>query len=334
MHNKAKSVTIFDVADLAGVSKSTVSLVLTQSKKVSDKSKQKVLKAIDELGYVYNRDAAAMRSKRSNLIAVVINDLTDPVMAQLATELELILNNEGFQAIIVSSNNNVEQQTQAINKLKEYNAAGFIICPVTNTCTQWLDTLSSQHSVVTLMQELAFSNAPCVLPDYKKASHIVSMHLLSQGVTNIAFIGSNLQLSSCLTLQHGFNTACAQHSISPLNAIECGENSALSAKNAFAQAYKSTPAINAIVCANDIIAHGVLTSINTLNLAANQRIKVVSCQQVKNSALLDDTLTSAAISTHEIAKRCLLVLQELLQNTAPPVKTLVNVNLQIKESSQ
>ena len=78
MHNKAKSVTIFDVADLAGVSKSTVSLVLTQSKKVSDKSKQKVLKAIDELGYVYNRDAAAMRSKRSNLIAVVIDDLTDP----------------------------------------------------------------------------------------------------------------------------------------------------------------------------------------------------------------------------------------------------------------
>ena len=135
MHNKAKSVTIFDVADLAGVSKSTVSLVLTQSKKVSDKSKQKVLKAIDELGYVYNRDAAAMRSKRSNLIAVVINDLTDPVMAQLANELELTLNNEGFQAVIVSSNNNVEQQTQAINKLKEYNAAGFIICPVTNTCT-------------------------------------------------------------------------------------------------------------------------------------------------------------------------------------------------------
>ncbi len=88
------------------------------------------------------------------------------------------------------------------------------------------------------------------------------------------------------------------------------------------------------MCANDIIAHGVLASINTLNLAANQRIKVVSCQQVKNSALLDDTLTSVAISTHEIAKRCLLVLQELLQNTAPPVKTLVNVNLQIKESSQ
>jgi len=52
MHNKAKSVTIFDVAERAGVSKSTVSLVLTQSDKVGNKSKQKILKAIDELGYV------------------------------------------------------------------------------------------------------------------------------------------------------------------------------------------------------------------------------------------------------------------------------------------
>ncbi|WP_273050600.1 LacI family DNA-binding transcriptional regulator, partial [Pseudoalteromonas sp.] len=81
MHNKTKSVTIFDVADLAGVSKSTVSLVLTQSDKVSDKSKQKVLKAIDALGYVYNRDAAAMRSRRSNLVAIIINNLNDPYMA-------------------------------------------------------------------------------------------------------------------------------------------------------------------------------------------------------------------------------------------------------------
>ncbi len=71
MHNKAKSVTIFDVAERAGVSKSTVSLVLTKSDKVGNKSKQKILKAIDELGYVYNRDdAAAMRSKRSNLVAM------------------------------------------------------------------------------------------------------------------------------------------------------------------------------------------------------------------------------------------------------------------------
>ncbi|MEI8618993.1 LacI family DNA-binding transcriptional regulator [Pseudoalteromonas sp. B193] len=130
MHNKAKSVTIFDVAERAGVSKSTVSLVLTQSDKVGNKSKQKILKAIDELGYVYNRDAAAMRSKRSNLVAIVINDLTNPAMAHLATSLQLLLNDNGLQAMIVSSNNSLELQANAVKNLKEYNAAAFIICPL------------------------------------------------------------------------------------------------------------------------------------------------------------------------------------------------------------
>ncbi|MEM6510858.1 MAG: LacI family DNA-binding transcriptional regulator, partial [Pseudomonadota bacterium] len=65
MKKSTGKVTIWDVAEQAQVSKSTVSLVLTNSDKVSKKSKEKVLAAIDKLGYVYNRDAAALRSKRS-----------------------------------------------------------------------------------------------------------------------------------------------------------------------------------------------------------------------------------------------------------------------------
>ena len=331
MYNKAKSVTIFDVAERAGVSKSTVSLVLTQSDKVGNASKQKILKAIDELGYVYNRDAAAMRSKRSNLVAIVINDLTNPTMAQLATSLQLLLNESGLQAMIVSSNNSLELQANAVKNLKEYNAAAFIICPVANTCAQWLDTLSAQHKVITLMSEVPFSAAPCILPDYKKASHVASMHLLAQGVTDIAFIGSELTLSDSQALQSGFNTACAQHSIAPFAPIHCEVNTVHSAKHAFIEAYKHHPVLNAVVCANDIIAQGVIAAINSLT---HHFIKVVSCHHIPNSAVIDNNLTTVAISTTDIAKRCLLILQELLQNTAPPVKTLVNVNLQIRDSSQ
>jgi len=84
-------------------------------------------------------------------------------------------------------------------------------------------------------------------------------------------------------------------------------------------------------CANDIIAQGVIAAINSLT---HHCIKVVSCHHIPNSAVINDHLTTVAISTTDIAKRCLLILQELLQNTAPPVKTLVNVNLQIRDSSQ
>lgn len=324
MPNKAKSVTIFDVAHLAGVSKSTVSLVLTQSNKVADKSKQKVLQAIDELGYVYNRDAAAMRSGRSNLVAVVIDDSTNPLMALLAKNIEQVLSEAFFQAIIVSSNNSVERQTQLINNLKEYKVAAFIMCPVANTCAQWIDNLAATHPVISLMHEVPYSSAPCVLPDYTKASHIVTLQLINESPKNILFMGD--ESLSTEDLLSGFNSACKKHNIIPEPAITCTKNTSLHAKQVFNNTLLNKPSIDAVVCANNIIAHGVLAA------APHLLNSIVSCQHVPVHTGLGYTFTCANINTQELAKRSILVLQEQLQNNTTPVKTLVNVNLQIRET--
>lgn len=324
MPNKAKSVTIYDVAHLAGVSKSTVSLVLTQSSKVAAKSKQKVLNAIDELGYVYNRDAAAMRSGRSNLVAVVIDDLTNPLMAELAAHLEQQLNSAHFQTIIVSSNNSVERQTHTINNLKEYNVAAFIVCPVANTCAQWLDKLASHYNVITLMHEVPYSAAPCVLPDYNKAGHLATSALLTNTPNTLIFIGDNSQTSKAQAA--GFISACEQKKVTEYCVITHAENSALQAKQLFNETLVNQPHISAVVCANDIIAHGVLAA------APHLLNSIVSCQHVPVHTGLGYTFTCAVLNTQEIAKRSLLVLQEQLQNNTAPVKTLVNVNLQIRET--
>lgn len=324
MPNKAKSVTIYDVAHLAGVSKSTVSLVLTQSSKVAAKSKQKVLNAIDELGYVYNRDAAAMRSGRSNLVAVVIDDLTNPLMAELAAHLEQQLNSAHFQTIIVSSNNSVECQTNTINNLKEYNVAAFIVCPVANSCAQWLDKLASHYNVITLMREVPYSAAPCVLPDYNKAGHLVTSTLLTNTPNTVIFIGDNSQTSKAQAA--GFISACEQKKVTEYCVITHAENSVLQAKQLFKETLVNQPHISAVVCANDIIAHGVLAA------AAHLLTSIVSCQHVPVHTGLGYTFTCAVLNTQEVAKRSLLVLQEQLQNNTAPVKTLVNVNLQIRET--
>ncbi|XQF94328.1 hypothetical protein ACOBV9_19390 (plasmid) [Pseudoalteromonas espejiana] len=79
------------------------------------------------------------------------------------------------------------------------------------------------------------------------------------------------------------------------------------------------------MCANDIIAHGVIAA------AAHLLNSIVSCQHVPVHTA-SYTFTCAVLNTQEIAKRSLLVLQEQLQNNTAPVKTLVNVNLQIRET--
>jgi len=137
----SKSVTVHDVARAAGVSKSTVSLVLTGSKKVSDKAKLKVEQAINDTGYVYNRDAASMRSRKSNLVAIVINDLTNPYSAQLAVGLEQQIRKMGLFSMLVNSGEDVETQNQLVRNLKEYNVAAFIMCPAPGTTAEWTNQL-------------------------------------------------------------------------------------------------------------------------------------------------------------------------------------------------
>ena len=76
-------VTIIEIADAAGVSKSTVSLVLTGRGSVKPETRQQVLQTMDRLGYVYNRQAGQLRAGSSNTIAVVINALMNPFFAEI-----------------------------------------------------------------------------------------------------------------------------------------------------------------------------------------------------------------------------------------------------------
>lgn len=91
-----KRVTLTDVARAAGVSKSTVSLVLNDSSLIKKETQQKVQQAIEQLGYVYNRFAANLRSQKSLTIGVVIDDLINPFFAEFTMGLEMTLAEHGF----------------------------------------------------------------------------------------------------------------------------------------------------------------------------------------------------------------------------------------------
>jgi len=335
MKNKAQNITIFDVAKEAQVSKSTVSLVLTQSDKVSDKSKQKVLLAIDKLGYVYNRDAAALRSRRSNMVALIINDLTNPYSAQLAVGLEHHIHALGMLPILVNTDEDVNRQSQVVKTLKEYNVAAFIMCPAPGTNQKWIDELiNSGFPVINIMREVPFCNAPTILPDNKKGTHLATMHIISQGITELAFIGGNTDISDYHERLSGFKSALAHFAIDDEKPIITAFPNRQGGREAFNKLYQQTPDIQAIICFNDVIAYGVIEAIRQHGLIPGQDIKVVGFDDLEDSRLMSPSLSSVNISADEIGKRTCQALRELLAQSTPAVRTLVDVTLNIRDSSQ
>ncbi|MEI8640600.1 substrate-binding domain-containing protein [Pseudoalteromonas sp. Hal099] len=93
-------------------------------------------------------------------------------------------------------------------------------------------------------------------PTTLKPSHVVTLQLINDSPKNIVFVGD--ESLSAQGLLSGFNSACKKHNITPEPAITCTKGTPLHAKQVFSNTLLNNPSIDAVVCANNIIAHGVL----------------------------------------------------------------------------
>ena len=334
-HNTPRKVTILDVAKHANVSKSTVSLVLTQSDKVSDKSKAKVEQAIAELGYVYNREAAALRSKKSKLVALLINDLTNPYAAQLAVALEQRIYQMGLLPMLVNLAEDSLRQQQMVNSLKEYNVAAYIMCPAPNTDAAWQNALIEQGAIVlNVMRDISMSNAPCILPDNKKGTYLATQHMLEQGLTHLAFFGGLQSISDYQERLSGFEMAVSNAESEIITYVYHGATVRKDAKAAFTQLMQDFPKVQGIVCFSDVTAFGLIEAMREQHIKVGDDIKVVGFDDLDDSALMSPSLSSVHIDVQEIAQRSIDTLKEMLNGDKPALRTLVDVELNIRASSK
>src|SRR4051812_7587483 len=115
--------TIIDVAREAGISKSTVSLVLQNSPQVREETRKLVRGAMAKLGYVYNRSAANMRAANVGLIGLVINDLRNPFFTEFATSLQMALSARGYATVVANTDEDAELQSQVVAAMIEHGVS-------------------------------------------------------------------------------------------------------------------------------------------------------------------------------------------------------------------
>ena len=175
-------VTIIDVARRAGVSKSTVSLVLSGSELVAEATKLRVNEAMQALGYVYHRGAASLRAASSDLVGIVIGDLKNPFFAELTAGIEDALFQRGFTPILANTNEDTARQAQVLRAMCEHNVAGIIMSPARGTDTWTLAQQWPSHipAVITIRRMIG-SSLPYVGPDNRKGERAVVEHLLKLG---------------------------------------------------------------------------------------------------------------------------------------------------------
>ncbi len=124
-----KRLTIKDVAQHAGVSKSTVSLVLQNSPLVKKETRAAVKDSIKAINYVYNRAAANLRGSATGLIGLVINDLRNPFFTEFATSAQMTFSKHGYATVIANTDERPEIQNQVISSMLEHGVSALLISP-------------------------------------------------------------------------------------------------------------------------------------------------------------------------------------------------------------
>jgi LacI family transcriptional regulator len=328
--------TLNEVSARAGVSRSTASLVLRGSPRISESTRERVQQAMTDLGYVYNRQAANMRQSRSMTIGIVETDIRNPYFAELTMAVEEALHVAGFTLFIGYSRDRLERQREQLDAMVQRQVDGILLLPAIGTTLENVGPVAGAYGPPLVQISRYFTDRfDYIGPDNLTASDEVAKHVASLGCTSAILVGgpdgSSARRERLEGLRRSFaGTAThftADDSVSTLNNAEDGARGA-------AEALDRGALPDAIIAYSDAVAQGVYAELRRRNLQPGTSVAVASFDDVPLAALQVPPLTSVATSADEVGSAASrLLLARLDDPHAEPQTLLIEPTLKVRAST-
>jgi LacI family transcriptional regulator len=327
--------TILDIAREAGVSKSTVSLVLQGSDLIKPDTAAKVRKAIADTGYVYNRGAANLRKAQSNVIGMVINDLTNPFYVELAIGMERTFQAAGIVPFIANTSESPIRQDEVLKSMLEQGVAGLIVAPARGTKPDAFKRIETASlPIVFAMRRLPDSRIPVVTPDNFRGGTLVAEHLIRKGHRRLAFFGGNGDLSVYHERLGGFREACLAAGIAENDLLVVEAETSRRGGMACLDAAMSGPTPpTAAMCFNDAVAFGAMLAMRKRGMEPGRDFAVVGFDDVTEAEHYSPALTSVSVDTPGLGERAAHAVLKMIQSRTTRAEDHIgSVTLMVRES--
>lgn len=326
-------VTLLDVARHCGVSRATVSLVLNDSPLVAVKTRDRVRQAMTELGYVYNRAAASLRTQHSDAIGVVLTNITNPYFAEFATGVQDILTSSGTVPLLAVSGEDRDLQHRLVKSLVERNVDGIVLIPAHGTTPNDLPELLGTPLVL-MARRLNGMDVDYVGAQNRDGGYAAAEHLYSHGCRRIAFVGGYADSSARDERASGVAEFLNDHGLtlnSELSVVS--EPARPQAREATLRLLTKDPQVDGIVCFSDVVAFGVLDAIADTGRTVGSDVRVIGFDDVHDAGLNRPSLSSVAVPARGTGRRAAqLVLERAAGSTEPAVREEFPVKLEPRET--
>lgn len=207
------SVTIKDVARLAGVSIATVSRALNESDVVKDQTRKAVLEAVEKLGYNRNEVARSLKFRQTRTIGIIAPELSNIFFMEVVEALERCLAPKGYSMIITSSYDSVQEEKRKLQILIERNVDGMVVMPSGSEGEHFLSKALSNIPLVLVDRRIKALKVDSVETDNRYGVHKMIEALCNEGFKRIGFIGGDPNIHTAGERLHGYLEAMAAYNL-------------------------------------------------------------------------------------------------------------------------
>ncbi len=315
-----KHMNISDIAKLAGVSPASVSRYLNNGY-LSEEKKEKIKAVIEETGYKPSTQAQTLRTGKSKLIGVIIPKIDSSSISQVVLGISSVLSENGYQILLANTFNNERKELDYIQTFNENFVDGIINLGTVSTREHAKAFKNMTVPAVVLGQNVSY--ASCIYHDDYNASLDLTKHVLSKGHKNIAYIGvTDKDKAVGVLRKNGFIDATSAAS-GVKTYVASGDFTMNNGYHNTAKLLKDHPDIDAIVCATDTIALGVVQYLNKHGLDIPGKIAVAGFGNSSGGQILTHPLTTIKFFYKECGIEGAKMLLEKLQSPETPCKSLM-----------
>ncbi len=330
-----KRPTLKDVAQHAGVSRATASLVLRRSPLVAERTRRRVLQSMEAIGYVYNRSAASLRQRSSQAIAMVVPDLRNPYYAALALDVEGRIEQESYVLFLCSTEESPARQRRMIESMQEYGVDGIILSPAALTTVDDLaDLVAGPTPVVLATRRVAGVRADYVGFDNEKGAEVAVTHLIDRGHRRIGFMAGQAASSAGQERMAGYRRALeAAHIEYDRTLVISHPITTLASYEGIQRLMTVANPPTAVFCFNDFVAHGVLFGLWESGATPGSDVAVVGYDNLEESAYWRPPLTTVDHPRDVIGSEAARLLFERIEKRDLTARTMLyEPTLMVRES--
>ena len=303
--------TLKDVAELAGVTVTTVSRMMNSRSRVSSKTCARIEAAMKQLDYHPNELARSLAKKNSSFIGLIVPSADNFFFSCVIANVERYASANGLKLLLCVSNQEPQKEKEYFSMLLGNKVAGIILASHTQELAEFLEL---DAPLITIDRTISPS-IPSACADNYKGGQLAAKHLIAKGCRHLLYVSGSAHLDMDANKRYqGFQDACRRLGVEPPQAVDAAETQfvRMDYQETVAEIFHDYPEVDGILSSNDVIAAEIIQYCHRNSLAIPERIRLVGYDDTRLATLCSPRLTTIHQPIEDI---CRYAVDSILQSS-------------------